>query len=114
MPQSKGRTIRFVARKQRRFSRSCIHRPYKRFIFRLAFVSFGIQAKGLIGSGGLLPAGDFLKAAREAFGPSAFLRVPTLLWLDSSDRMIAAVSIAGAIFAVAAFLVPRLSLAACL
>ena len=37
-------------------------------IYLIAFVSFGIQAKGLIGSGGLLPVGDFLKAAREAFG----------------------------------------------
>ena len=76
--------------------------------YRVCF--FWDTGKGLIDREAL-PAGDFLQAAREAFGASAFLRVPTLLWLDSSDRMIAAVSISGAIFAVAAFLLPRVSLA---
>ena len=33
-------------------------------IYAVAFVSFGVQAMGLIGSHGILPAGEYLRAAR--------------------------------------------------
>jgi lipase maturation factor 1 len=84
--------------------------------YLIAFLSFGAQALGLIGSGGLLPVGSYLNAAREALGPSAYWRLPTLLWLDSSDGMIRAVWIAGAVFALAAAIgaLPRIALACCL
>ena len=41
---------------------------------------------GLAGSHGILPAADFLRAVRAATGSAAFREVPTLLWLNSSDK----------------------------
>jgi lipase maturation factor 1 len=64
-------------------------------IYLIAFASFGVQASGLIGSHGILPAGDFLRAAREYFGTARLWNVPTLLWLNHSDAFIKADCIAG-------------------
>jgi hypothetical protein len=85
-------------------------------IYLIAFISFGMQALGLIGSGGLLPVSTWFETVRHEIGASAYWRVPTLLWLDSSDGMIRAVWIAGALFALAALIgaLPRVALAACL
>ena len=62
-------------------------------IYLIAFLSFGVQAKGIIGSNGISPAGDFLRAAREYFGTARFWSVPTLLWLDSGDAIIQSVAL---------------------
>jgi lipase maturation factor 1 len=64
-------------------------------IFLAAFVSFGVQAPGLIGSHGILPAREFLDAVHESLGPSAYWRVPTLLWLNGSDASLRTVWIVG-------------------
>ena len=69
-------------------------------IYLIAFLSFGVQAGGIIGSNGISPAGDFLRAAREYFGTARFWSVPTLLWLDSGDAMIQSVWLCGAVCAV--------------
>ena len=34
----------------------------------VAFVSFWVQARGLIGSGGILPMGQYLQAVQDRFG----------------------------------------------
>jgi predicted DCC family thiol-disulfide oxidoreductase YuxK len=66
-----------------------------------AFVSFGRQAPGLIGSHGIAPAARFLvqlRAYAASAGWSAFetRRVaPTLLWLASSDGMLTTVTALG-------------------
>ncbi len=86
-------------------------------IYFVAFLSFGIQAQGLIGSHGILPYADFLQAVREQLGRAAGYReVPTLLWLNSSDAALRAVWIAGLIASVAAMCTrrQRTALAACL
>jgi len=85
-------------------------------IFLIAFLSFGVQALGLIGSGGLLPLSSFLEMVHRELGAVGYWRVPTILWLDSSDAMIRAVWIAGAVFAFSALIgaLPRVALAACL
>lgn len=57
-------------------------------IYLIAFLSFGVQASSLIGSQGILPATEFLHAAREYFGAARLWRVPTLFWLNTSDAMI--------------------------
>ena len=64
-------------------------------IYLIAFVSFGVQASGLIGSHGILPAADFLRAAREYFGVARLWSVPTLFWVNHSDAFITADWIAG-------------------
>src|SRR5206468_5606417 len=56
-------------------------------IYCIAFVSLATQIKGLVGSDGILPAGDFL-LARRSWGPTRFLQVPTLCWWGTSDGML--------------------------
>lgn len=82
-------------------------------VYLVAFVSFGMQSLGLIGSHGILPVGEYLAAARRA---GAVWQVPTLLWLNSSDAALAAVWILGVICSLIALFLPwrRAALAACL
>jgi hypothetical protein len=64
-------------------------------IYLMAFASFGVQAAGLIGSRGILPAGEFLRAVHGSLGTAAYWNVPTLLWLNGSDAFLHAVWIVG-------------------
>jgi predicted DCC family thiol-disulfide oxidoreductase YuxK len=58
-------------------------------IFLIAFVSLWVQIDGLIGSGGITPASQFLPAVRATqLGNRAFLVLPTLCWLNSSDAFL--------------------------
>jgi lipase maturation factor 1 len=66
-------------------------------IFVIAFLSFGTQAPGLIGSQGVLPVSAYLQRAHEYLGSKAYFALPTLLWLNSSDAAIRAVWLAGAL-----------------
>src|SRR5262245_66116665 len=50
------------------------------------FVSAWLQIHGLIGKGGVYPVAEFLSGAETTMGEDAYLRFPTLLWLDSSDE----------------------------
>jgi predicted DCC family thiol-disulfide oxidoreductase YuxK len=54
-------------------------------IFLIAFVSLWIQIGGLIGSGGITPVAEFLRAAHAQLGERAWSISPTLCWFDSSD-----------------------------
>ena len=45
-------------------------------IYLTAFLSFGVQAPGLIGSRGILPAREFLNAVHESLGASGLLGCP--------------------------------------
>jgi len=71
-------------------------------IYLIAFLSFGVQANGLVGARGILPVRDFLTAMREAAGGAAFREAPTILWLGASDAAIRAVWICGALAALIA------------
>ena len=89
------------------------------FIYFIAFTSWGVQAPGLIGSHGILPAAQFFTAVLQSYGQTAYWQAPSLFWLDWSDRALAAGWIAGALFALAAMFAPwkwgmRAALAACL
>jgi hypothetical protein len=55
-------------------------------VYLAAFVSLTVQLDGLIGSRGILPAAEFLDAVHPILGRSRFAKLPTLLWLDSSDQ----------------------------
>lgn len=55
-------------------------------VYLIAFASLLIQVRGLIGEHGLFPVGEYLARARETYGDGAWRLLPTLLWLDSSDR----------------------------
>lgn len=67
-------------------------------IYLIAFVSFGTQIIGLIGSEGILPAGDFLERVRQSVGLDGYRLIPTLFWLNSSDPVLVGVVITGAVF----------------
>jgi predicted DCC family thiol-disulfide oxidoreductase YuxK len=64
-------------------------------IYLAAFVSLGVQILGLVGHEGILPAGDYLRAAHQAIGNSAYRYLPTLFWLNSSDAALVAGTVAG-------------------
>jgi predicted DCC family thiol-disulfide oxidoreductase YuxK len=77
-----------------------------------AFVSFAVQAQGLIGSRGILPLSEFIDALAASFGPRRFVVAPMVFWLNDSDFAIRAVCWAGAGFSLMLVLglLPRLSL----
>jgi hypothetical protein len=53
-------------------------------IYGIAFLSILVQIDGLIGPRGILPAGDFLRAIRGAYGPAAYWYLPTVFWWSAS------------------------------
>ena len=80
-----------------------------------AFYSLLFQIKGLMGPGGVLPAGQFLAAVARALGARRFWFAPSLFWASSSSRMLMAVMIIGLLASVAVFLNlwPRFTLLVC-
>ncbi len=64
----------------------------------MAFASFFVQALGLIGSQGILPAHLYLKEAAESSGSMPFLSAPTLFWIDCSDVALRALPGFGIVF----------------
>lgn len=50
-----------------------------------AFVSLAVQARGLIGADGILPAANLLDSARAQLGASRWWLFPTVFWLSASD-----------------------------
>ena len=68
-------------------------------VYVCAFASMWMQVRGLFGARGILPAGEFLAAAREQLGSAAYWRVPTLFWLGSGDGALAALCAAGTVLA---------------
>src|ERR1700758_553818 len=81
-------------------------------IYLAAFVSFAVQARGLIGSHGILPLSEFLDTVRHVAGWERFYLMPTVFWWNAGDTVIQAVCWGGAGLAVLLTLnlVPRLSL----
>ena len=81
-------------------------------IYLVAFVSFGVQALGLIGSHGILPLSEFTSAVRSQLGSEGYWQFPMVFWLDQSNLAILAVCWAGT--ALSLFLIfnllPRMSL----
>ncbi|MGQ0720317.1 MAG: lipase maturation factor family protein [Candidatus Eiseniibacteriota bacterium] len=49
-------------------------------VWAVAFASLGVQIRGLAGPEGVLPAGQFLAAVRDAYGGVAPGAAPTLCW----------------------------------
>ncbi len=60
-------------------------------IYFSAFFSLIFQIRGLIGPEGILPAGAYLEAVEQHFGPARFWFAPTLLWLSSGNHMLMAI-----------------------
>ena len=58
------------------------------FVYSIAFLSAATQILPLIGSNGLLPADRYLQRAQLQLGSrlEGFLQLPSLFWIDASDR----------------------------
>ncbi|MBV9084622.1 MAG: lipase maturation factor family protein [Acidobacteriaceae bacterium] len=69
-------------------------------VYLAAFGSFWPQIVGLIGTRGIVPAGQFLAEARAGLGAKAFLEIPTLLWLRLTDSTLMACCIIGCVAAI--------------
>jgi len=83
-------------------------------IYFSAFFALLFQARGLIGTHGILPAAGYLEHLRQ-FGALRFWYAPTLLWLSSSNEMLMALCWVGllASLLVTANLWPRATLTVC-
>ena len=57
-------------------------------IYLIAFLSLWVQIHGLVGSNGILPAGQYLEAVRQQIGTEGYYLVPTLFWLNPSDAFL--------------------------
>jgi predicted DCC family thiol-disulfide oxidoreductase YuxK len=81
-------------------------------IYLAAFVSFGVQAQGLIGSHGIEPVADLVANIASRFGPERFLLMPMVFWWNASDVALQAVCWTGAGLSLLLVLniLPRLSL----
>ncbi len=63
-------------------------------IYLSAFVSFGVQAPGLIGSHGILPLAELVEALGRV-GPERFFVMPMVFWWNAGDVVIQTVCWAG-------------------
>jgi predicted DCC family thiol-disulfide oxidoreductase YuxK len=69
-------------------------------IYFSAFVSFGIQVLGLIGSEGILPLDDYLTKLYLHFDNQAYLKVPTIFWFNENDYFLQLICLTGAILSI--------------
>jgi lipase maturation factor 1 len=68
-------------------------------IYLIAFVSFGRQVRGLIGSQGIQPVSEFFNAVARQLGPNGFWQVPTLFWWIRSEFGLESIVWGGAVIA---------------
>jgi hypothetical protein len=81
-------------------------------IYLSAFVSFGVQAQGLIGSHGILPVAELVHAIAGRVGAERLYLMPMVFWWNASDWAIQTVCWAGAALSLLLVLnlLPRLCL----
>ena len=60
-----------------------------------AFVSFGLQADGLVGSQGILPVQADLETQAAHYGSNAYWIFPSVFWLGASNTALQAVTLGG-------------------
>jgi predicted DCC family thiol-disulfide oxidoreductase YuxK len=65
-------------------------------IYFVAFSSFGLQIKGLIGARGILPARRFLAAVHDMFGLESYWMAPSVFWIAHGDAFLTGICVAGA------------------
>jgi hypothetical protein len=81
-------------------------------IFLVAFVSYGVQASGLIGSQGIIPVSELTTAAHNQLGLLGYWLFPMIFWFNSSDLAIDITCWGGAFLSLLLIfnILPRLSL----
>jgi predicted DCC family thiol-disulfide oxidoreductase YuxK len=99
---------------------SCAFLRLLGLIYLSAFISFGVQALGLIGSHGISPVAELVKLISSGSGSGSgagaerFFAMPMLFWINASDFTIRLVCWAGAGFSLLLIInvLPRVSLLA--
>ncbi|MGE5178819.1 MAG: lipase maturation factor family protein [Bacteroidota bacterium] len=81
-------------------------------VYLVAFVSMWVQAGGLVGTHGILPARDFLAAIHVRYGVLGYWIAPTLGWLGANDTLLTILCASGT--ALAALLLLGVAPIACL
>lgn len=81
-------------------------------IYLAAFVSTALEIQGLVGEQGILPAGEYLDRLFGDIGPLAWIRFPTLFWIEHGDTTLLWTCYVGCGFALTLLIGwrPRLSL----
>jgi hypothetical protein len=74
------------------------------FIYLIAFASFGMQVRGLIGSDGILPVTTYFQLATSTFGSAALWKVPSLFWWAHTDFALLSIPWGGVALAAVAIL----------
>ncbi len=69
-------------------------------VYLIAFVSLWTQIRGLVGSRGILPIGEFLEVLRGTLGMESYWSFPTLCWISSHDWFLGFQCGAGAVLSV--------------
>lgn len=64
-------------------------------IYFAAFLAIAFDIRGLVGTEGILPAGEHLAYLKSGAGDVAWLRFPTLFWIDHSDASLVAAAYVG-------------------
>ena len=64
-------------------------------IYFSAFLSLVFQVRGLIGTSGILPASEYLRAVTNSIGFARFWYAPTLLWFSTGNHTLMALCWAG-------------------
>ena len=67
-------------------------------IYLIAFISLWLQIDGLIGSQGILPAGEYLGLIYDKLGGKAYSLRPTLFWFNSSNAILHFLCAGGLVF----------------
>jgi predicted DCC family thiol-disulfide oxidoreductase YuxK len=73
-------------------------------VYFAAFLSFGVQAPGLIGSHGVQPVALYFGRIQTLLGDSGWYAAPSLFWIQTSDLFIRIVWLCGVVCSVLAIL----------
>src|SRR2546423_393457 len=69
-------------------------------VYLIAFTSFALQARGLIGHNGILPIESYFQQASQYYGQNDFLQMPSIFWLNQSDAFLMGVCITAVVLSV--------------
>lgn len=66
-------------------------------VYFFVYFAFIFQIKGLLGTNGILPIGHFLHFVKNRFGLRSYYLIPSVFWLNSSDRALMSAVLTGTI-----------------
>jgi len=98
-----GYLINLVRLEQNQLLTSRLFLKLLSLIYFAAFLSLTVQITGLAGSDGILPFQQLQEQASRQLGSLAWLYIPTLFWLASSDLALQGATVLGSFFSITLF-----------